>query len=571
MATTNVSLNPVGWTYTNANIPNTNYANQSPLKAYGSLSDLGECRTILQFDVNSEIGASKINSAVLNLGIKIATGGGIGSDGKLFYSSAFTYGYIYNEVTHNNYSGMLTQGVRTAYTTLSFSSSSFIPNQIDVTSAVANNINDGVLTLVIEGYGAWPLQVDPSSISIVINYEKAAEVDPVVPAIISPNGTYENRSNQIKFEWIYKSQTQAIQASATLEYRKGTSGNYTTINVYSSDNYYTMSANSLNVGIYEWRVRTTDTDGKTSDYAYSAFTVIDRPSVPIITNIENKCISTTIWSSADQVAFEFEVYKDNTLVFSKRVSSSANNYKPNMFFANSTYTIKVRVCNLYGLWSEWGTKIYTFSFSNPPKPCIALATNNTDIIIKSNVVGSILYKSSDNINFIPVYKFDDSMTYIDYNVASDKMYRYFVRSYVDGYSDSDKQIVQVKINGFVLQNDAGYVNVLLSSESFMPYSNTISIDKSINYYSGRNFGVVEFGEHQTRSITRECIVNPQQYDALKDIYLSYKPAIYRDDRGNLFACVVENIPSKNAVLNQKYSVSVTVSQIDYEEEISIYD
>lgn len=571
MATTNVSLNPVGWSYTNANIPNTNYANQSPLKAYGNLSEFGECRTVLQFDVSSEISTSKINSAVLNLGIRIATGAGTGSDGKLYYSSAFTYGYIYNSITHNNYSSMITQGVRTLKSNVSFSSSSFVSNQFEVTSAVANNINDGVLTLIIEGYAAWPLQVDPSSISLIINYEKPAEVEPVIPTMIAPNGTYENKQNPINFEWIYRSQTQAIQASATLEYRRGTSGSYTAINVYSSNNYYTMPANTLDTGIYEWRLKTTDSDGKTSDYAYSSFTVIDRPSVPIITNIDNKCISTIKWSSAEQIAFEIEIYKGDNLEYSKEISGSENNYKPNMFFANTTYTIRVRVCNMFGLWSEWGSKIFSFTFVNPTKPSIVVSPQNADIIIRTDTEGAILYKSSDNINFTPIYKFTDTKEYRDYNIADDKKYIYFVRKYDAGYADSDNQVAQVSINGIILQNDDFCVNAVKSNDTYMNFTESLSVDKVINYYTGRVFGVLESGEHQDRTITRDILVDESQYETLKQLYLSAIPITYRDNKGNLFRCDLGKPSFKNAVLNTKYSISVTVNQIDYLEEINIYD
>lgn len=571
MAATNVSLSLIGWTYTNSNIPNTNYANKSPLLAYGSQSQFGECRTILQFDVNSEISASKINSAVLNYSVQIATNAGTGKDGKLYFSSAYTHGYIYNSVTHNNYSSMVTQGVRILKSDVSFSSTSFISNQVEVTSAVANNINDGVLTLVIEGYAGWPLQINPNTISLVLNYEKPAEVLPVPPVITAPNGTYENRQSVIKFQWIYKSQTQATQASVSLEYRNSTSGAYTTININNANNFYDMPSNSFNEGVCEWRIRTTDTDNKTSEYAYGSFTVIDRPSVPIITNIENKCISTITWSSANQTAFEFEVYKGNDVEFSKKISSSANNYKPNIFFANTAYTIRLRVCNSYGLWSEWGSKIYTFTFTNPTKPSIIVSPKNSDIIIRTDTEGSILYKSSDNINFTPIYKFTDTKEYRDYNIADDKKYKYFVRKYDAGYADSDNQVAQVSINGIILQNDEFCVNAVKSSDTYMNFTESLSVDKVINYYTGRVFGVLESGEHQDRAITRDILIDESQYGTLKQLYLSAMPVIYRDNKGNLFRCDLGKPSFKNAVLNTKYSISVTVKQIDYTEEINIYD
>lgn len=573
MAATNISLTPLESAYTFSGEANSTHLNPSNLYI-GGFSLYGSSKTVLQFYVDNAVSKSKINQVTLNIAIKHwwhpdqTPAGDLSSKPALYYSSALTNGVICNALTHVNFNNLVTQGTNEK---INVSAGYLTPrsNSIDITSIVANNINNNILTIVLDGmYGVQPMMASLNSISLLINYE---EVEPVAPLVIAPNGTYENRSNDIKFEWIYKSQTEATQASASLEYRRGTSGVFTSINVYSSNNYYVLGANVLSEGVYEWRIKTVDTDGKTSGYAYGSFSVIDRPSIPIITNIENKCISTIEWSSSDQIAFEVEVYKGDTLEFSKKVSSSANNYKPNMFFSNTTYTIKLRVCNIYSLWSEWGAKIYTFNFTNPTKPQITITTNNTDILIKTNTVGSILYKSDNNINFKPIYKFDESKSYIDFNVASDKVYRYFIRNFETGYTDSDKGQAQVKINGFILQNEDGCVNALSSSEAFMPYNENLGIEKATNYYNGRTFGVSEYGEHQTRTITRDCNITAQQYDVLKDIYLSAKPIIYRDNRGNLFACDMDNIPIKNAVLNMKYSVSITVNQIDYREEINIYD
>ena len=570
MSTQNVSLTPLGYTDVNDNVPNANYANQSPLLAYGNLSQYGERRTIIQFDVNSEISASKINSAVLNLGVRIATDHGAGGNGKLYYSSAFTYGYIFNDVTNNNFSSLVTQGVRTLKSNVMFSSSSFVSNQFDVTSAVANNINDGVLTLVIEGYAGLAWQIDASSIGLVINYEKPAEVLPVKPVVVSPNGTYENRQSSIKFEWIYKSQTHATQASATLEYRSGISCSYTVINVYSSNNYYTMPANTLNTGIYEWRLKTTDTDGKTSDYAYSSFTVIDRPSIPLITSIDNKCISTITWSSAEQVAYEIEIYKDNNLEYSKKISGAENNYKPNMFFSNTSYTIRIRVCNTYGLWSEWGSKIQTFTFTNPSKPIIIVSPYNHEIIIKSNIVGAMIYKSENNSDYIPISNIGEDGTYTDYKVASDSKYRYFVRNYADGYTDSDKQLGQITLKGVILQNELGYVNLRLSSSQFMNYNKSISTEKVINKFSGRQYGVSEFGEYREKSISLSVALLEDELAKLEELYYSNQVLVYRDFRGSKFHCVIENIGETQLTRNY-YTLDLTIYQVDGREEINIYE
>ena len=570
MATTNVSLSLAGWTYVNANSSNTNYANQSPLLAYGAQSLQGERKTILQFDVSSKISASKINSAVLNLGIQIAHGDGTGRDGKLYFSSAYTLGYVYGSVTHNNYSSMVTQGVRTLQSDVSFSSSSYVSNQVDVTSAVANNINDGVLTLIIEGYAGYPWQINPSTISLVLNYDEPAEVLAVIPIIIAPNGTYENRQSSIKFEWIYKSQTQATQASASLEYRNSTSGAYTTINIYNGNNFYNMTANHLNEGVCEWRVRTTDSDGKTSEYAYGSFTVIDRPSVPVITNVENKCISTVTWSSSSQIAFEFEVFRGNDVEFSKKISSSANNYKPNIFFANTAYTIRLRVCNIYGLWSEWGSKIYTFTFTNPSKPTITVSTRNHEVVIKSNVIGAIVYKSENNSSYIPIGKIMDNGSFIDYNVANSKLYRYFVRSYVDGYTDSDIQVAQVTIKAVVLQSDTSYIKLRLSQNSYMDYSKTVQTEKVINKYSGRQYGVAEFGEFREKAISLSTTVTQDELETLENLYYSNEVLVYRDFRSNKFYCVIENL-NITQVTMKYYNVVLTVQQIDNTEEVSIFE
>lgn len=566
MAMTNTTLTLLGSTFTNSASPNTNYAYSNPLIISQSYSSQGECKTILQFSISNVIKSSKINSAALNFNLKIlgVTGNGL-SKVTVKHSAAVTNGYVYSSVTHNNFNSLVAQSAKES-TECKAGQSNYNSNQIDVTSSIANNMQDGILTIVLESlYIA--MEIDPNSITVSVNYE---EVEPIVPTITSPNGTYENRSNDIKFEWIYKSQTEATQASATIEYRHGTSGVYTTVNVYSSNNYYVMSANTLYDGIYEWRVRTTDTDGKTSDYSYGSFTVIDRPSVPIITKIDNKCISTITWSSTDQIAFEIQVYKGDVQEYSKKVSSSANNYNPNMFFSSNTYTIKLRVCNIYGLWSEWGNKIVTFTFTNPPKPTVTVTTKNYDVVIKSNVIGAFVYKSEDKRDYIPVGKIGENYSFMDYNVADSRMYRYYVRSYENGYTDSDIQLAQVSIKGVMLQNDKGYVKLRLSQNMFMDYNKSISAEKVINKYSGRQYGVAEFGDYRECSISLSVALTQDELNDLNDLYFNNEILVYKDFRGNKFYCVIENI-NITQIISEYYNVDLVVHRVDETEEVSVYE
>lgn len=576
MASNNTSLVPSGYTYTNSWKPTTNYANMSPIEICGSSFSLhGESKIILQFNVPSIVIGSKVNSATLNFSIQALWDSSQtpASDLTLvypmYYSSAITNGYVYNSITHNNFTTLISQGTKTQFKSFS-GEQHYNSNQIDITSVVANNINNGILTIILEGYQSYQSQqINASSISLAISYEA---VEPVTPLVVGPNGTYENRKKNIMFEWIYKSQTEATQESAEIGYKASSISLYTTVNVYSSDNFYSLPANALNSGVIEWRVRTTDSDGKISDYAYGSFTVIDSPAVPIVTTIENKCISNISWSSADQVAFEIEIYKGNNLVYSKKSASSSNIYKPNMFFANTTYTIKLRVCNIYGLWSEWGSKIYTFTFSNPSPPIMLVTQGNNVITIKTDTVGSILYKSKDNgVNYIPIYKFDDSKEFIDYKVANDKIYKYFVRKYEDGYADSKIQIAQVSIKGIILQNDIEVVTAELSSDTYIPYSESLYTEKALNNYVGRVYPVCEFGEHIERTITRNFLLDKNNYGTLQSIHTSFTTVMYRDSFGNMFPCSIDVVPGENAIMNTMYSVSVTLTQIDEQEEISVYE
>ena len=575
MAITNISLTPFGWAYTNSWKPTTNYAYSNPLELCGSSTSLhGESKVILQFNIPSNMSGSKINTAILNFDMQALWDSSqiVTTDWTIklpiYYSSAITNGYVFDSVTHSNYTSLITQGVRNRSDDVKSGEKHYYSNQVDITSIVANNINNNILTIILEGLtGVQSQQINPNSISLLFNFE---EVDPVTPLVVSPNGTYENRQNEIRFDWIYKSQTEAKQASATLEYRTGTSGSYTAINIYSSNNYYIMPANTLSSGICEWRVKTTDTDGKISEYAYAAFTVIDRPSVPIITDIENKCIAAIFWSSSDQISFEIEIYNENELKYSKKVSSAANNYKPNMFFANTTYTIKLRVCNIYGLWSEWGSKIFTFTFVNPVKPSILVAAINHEVIIKSNIIGAMVYKSENNRNFIPIGKTNEDYKFIDFSVASDKTYKYFVRNYEDGFTDSEIQSAQITLKGAILQNSIGYVKLILSTSPFSNYNKSIKTEKTINKYSGRKFGVVEFGEYIEKSITLSVACDTNDISKLDELYLSNQPLTYRDFRGNKFLCVIDS-KSEYQLSKKYYTFDLTIYQVDEKEEINVYE
>ena len=169
---------------------------------------------------------------------------------------------------------------------------------------------------------------------------------------VSPVGIVIDATVVNRFEWEHIIETGTQQNKADLQKSDDGTTWYSLATVSGSDLYYDVPADTFSGGTKYWRVRTYNTDSTPSDWSGRAeFIAINSPSTPAITVKSTGGRPSITWQSTEQEAYQLTLsdgYATGT------VFGTAKEWRSPRYLADGTYTVRVRVQNQYGLWSEWG-------------------------------------------------------------------------------------------------------------------------------------------------------------------------------------------------------------------------
>lgn len=169
---------------------------------------------------------------------------------------------------------------------------------------------------------------------------------------VSPVGIVIDATVVNRFEWEHIIETGTQQSKADLQKSDDGTTWYSLATVSGSDLYYDVPADTFSSGTKYWRVRTYNTDSTPSDWSGRAeFIAINSPSAPAITVKSTGGRPSITWQSTEQEAYQLTLsdgYATGT------VFGTAKAWRSPRYLADGTYTVRVRVQNQYGLWSEWG-------------------------------------------------------------------------------------------------------------------------------------------------------------------------------------------------------------------------
>lgn len=441
---------------------------------------------------------------------------------------------------------------------------------VDVTGLMAGNIENNIVGFVLSGAIKSGSESSGTNFTYIAGYFRNPTLEIVyeapsakTPSIVFPSDVYIKEGTQVNLSWLYNSNGSAVQQSAVVEYHDSTTNAWTAKTITGQSTNYTVPE-SFAQGLVTWRVKTTDSNGNTSEYASATFTIIGRPAMPVITSVDNAKLTTIRWNSEEQISYRLSLYKGDELIDEKEGSEDIRQYRPNFFLDNGTYTFMIAVSNAADMWSVDSSKVFTIDVtSSPAKPSIVLtpvendgvrisvpSTTDTFYIVKNDVV---IAKAVED--------------YTDYEVVPGVEYRYKIRAYDGtGYTDSDVRTYSADYTGFYLMADNIAINVETSTNEFIPLEEHLEREKAIISYSGRDLPVSELGEKRTRALTRQVTVKTlEELELLKALYEKAE-LIYRDTEGNCIHATISDI-SISRWKGFGWNVQMIIQQIDSEEVI----
>lgn len=218
------------------------------------------------------------------------------------------------------------------------------------------------------------------------------DVKPEAKAI-SPQNTIVDSSADNLFMWEHIISTGTAQTKAELQ--KSTDGETweTLAAVTGAGTQWKCPAGTLTSSVKYWRVRTYNADNVASDWSDAAqIVVISAPPTPIIQIQTAGPKPTVSWQTSGQQAAQVKVigvYESGTIY------GTTQQWSAPMYLDDGSYTIRVRVQNEYGLWSEWGAA--ALQVINTPGAAITLT-------VRTSYTAELEWETTGAYDFYTVYR-----------------------------------------------------------------------------------------------------------------------------------------------------------------------
>lgn len=391
--------------------------------------------------------------------------------------------------------------------------------------------------------------------------EAAPSAKPTSPVGVVIDATIANR-----FSWQHIISTGTPQSKADLQWSAdGTTWN-TLATVTGENQYYDVPANTFTSGTKYWRVRTYNTDGTASAWSDKAeFIAINAPSAPSIVIQSTGPRPRITWQTTEQEAYQLTLssgYASGTVYGTEKA------WRSPVYLADGSYTVRVRVQNKYGMWSEWSAAALPISHTEGE----AINLTATD-----GHEAALTWQTAGSYNFYLVERDGVAIArtvqkqYIDHTSIGSVTYR--VRGCYDesdnyGVSNSDTVEILPETNMICDLETGVWIEMRLSETQLRTNRTSFSAGVSTVHLAGLAYPVEERSEQRDRAMSVACAwPHAQRAAALALEALVGRLVCLKDRYGNMAIGSLPSLESNCDEFMRRYSF--TISHTNREEAITL--
>ena len=381
---------------------------------------------------------------------------------------------------------------------------------------------------------------------------------------ISPKDVVVDGSKDQIFIWGHASSTGTAQSKADLQ--KSTDGStWTTLaTVTGAAKQWTCPAGTLISSIKYWRVRTYNADGISGAWSDAAqIVVIAAPTAPSIQIKSTGPRPSISWQTSEQEAYQVEL--DGKLSGGTHYGTEKTWTSP-AYLADGSHTVRVRVQNQYGMWSNWGAA--ALPVTNTPGANITLS-------VQASSVADLSWQTSGSYDFYLVYRNGKPIAKLTQTQYTDELssgdVTYQVRGCFDGSSNYGlSSAVTVDIRAEVHQVsdlDTGLTLRLPYSDSqHRQTTRTVSRQVELLQLSGAYYPVAVEVDSGTDSLSiTAAITDDAQVQQLMG--LVGKLVCAKTPQGDMVIGYITSLPKQHDGFLNVFNF--TVEQIDFDDEVRL--
>lgn len=391
--------------------------------------------------------------------------------------------------------------------------------------------------------------------------EVASTAKPVSPAGIVIDATIVNR-----FSWQHIISTGTPQSKADLQWSAdGVTWN-ALATVTGADQYYDVPANTFTSGTKYWRVRTYNTDGTASAWSDAAeFIAINAPSAPSIVIQSTGPRPRITWQTSEQEAYQLTLSNGYA---SGTVYGTDKAWRSPAYLADGSYTVRVRVQNQYGMWSEWSAAALHVSHTEGEAITLTVSAGRE---------AALSWQTAGSYDFYLIERDGVAIARTGAKEYTDKRsigsVTYRVRGCYDdsdnyGVSNPDTVEILPETNTICDLSTGVWLDMRLSETQLRTNRVSFAAGVSTIHLAGLAYPVEERSEQRDRSLAVACAwPHSQRASALALEALVGRLVCLKDHYGNMAIGTLPSLESNSDEFMRRYSF--TVAHTNQEEAIAL--
>ena len=414
----------------------------------------------------------------------------------------------------------------------------------------------------------WRVKVTANSGTTTTSAWQEITTTDVTPTAkpVSPSGIVIDATIVNRFSWKHIISTGTPQSKADLQWSAdGTTWN-TLATVTGENQYYDVPANKFTSGTKYWRVRTYNTDGTPSEWSDKAeFIAINAPSAPSIVIQSTGPRPRITWQTSEQEAYQLTLssgYASGTVYGTEKA------WRSPAYLADGSYTVRVRVQNKYGMWSEWSAAALPVSHTEGEAITLTVTAGHE---------ATLTWQTAGSYDFYLIERDGIAIArttqkqYVDHTSIGSATYR--VRScYADsdnyGVSNSDTVEVLPETNMICDLETGVWLEMRLSETQLRTNRTSFSAGVSTVHLAGLAYPVEERSEQRDRALSVACAwPHAQRAAALALEALVGRLVCLKDRYGNMVIGSIPSLESNCDEFMRRYSF--TISHTNREEAITL--
>lgn len=414
----------------------------------------------------------------------------------------------------------------------------------------------------------WRVKVTANSGTTTTSAWQEITTTDVTPTAkpVSPSGIVIDATIVNRFSWKHIISTGTPQSKADLQWSAdGTTWN-TLATVTGENQYYDVPANKFTSGTKYWRVRTYNTDGTPSNWSDKAeFIAINAPSAPSIVIQSTGPRPRITWQTSEQEAYQLTLssgYASGTVYGTEKA------WRSPVYLADGRYTIRVRVQNKYGMWSEWSTAALPVSHTEGEAITLSVDAAHE---------AALTWQTAGSYDFYLIERDGVAIgrtvqkQYVDHTSIGSVTYR--VRGCYDesdnyGVSNSDTVEVLPETNMICDLETGVWLEMRLSETQLRTNRTSFSAGVSTVHLAGLAYPVEERSEQRDRALSVACAwPHAQRAAALALEALVGRLVCLKDRYGNMAIGSLPSLESNCDEFMRRYSF--TISHTNRKEAITL--